>query len=1091
MEFGLMIRRAATLVLTVLAAVASHAAAATVTVPAGGNLQAALNNAQPGDTILLAAGATYTGNFVLPAKTGTAFITIRSNAADASLPAAGTRITPASASLLPKLQSASGAMPALSTAPGAAYYVIQFVEFLPNPSGAGAMIELGTAATTQSSLSVVPHDLVVDRCYLHASPGVAQLRGIALNSGKTTIRDSYIAEIKYVGQDSQAIAGWNGTGPFTIVNNYLEAAGENFLMGGSSMFIPNVTPTGIVFRNNYCTKQTAWRNSSWSVKNLFELKHAQDVTVDGNVFENNWLAAQPGYAIVFTPRNQYNDNPWTVVQRVTFTNNIVRHVSSAFNILGYDNNAPSLQTNHITIRNNVLEDVDGTNWGGVGRVLLISQAADVTLDHNTGFNGGTGIYAYGGLSTRFVFTNNIASAASYGIMGDAAGEGSGTIATYFSDGTFQENLFVGTTKTSLYPGQCFFPASMSAVGFVNLPAGDYHLASTSPYAGKATDGTDPGANIDALAAAQAGGGSSGGGSGSGGGGGGGGGTASSVPSPWSNADVGAVGLAGHATYANATFTEAGAGADMWGTADAFNFTYRPLNGDGQIVARVASTQNTNTYAKAGVVIREDLTAGATSVLLSVRPAGGVEFLARTAAGGTTASAASATGTAPLWVKLARAGNVFTAAMSADGATWTNVGSTTVTMAANAYVGLAVCSHSTAALDTSTFDNVTVASAAVPLPPPAPGGLTDQDVGAVGLAGSASVSGSTYTVKGAGADVWGTADAFNFASQALGGDGQVVARLTAVQNTNAYAKAGVMIRDGSAAGAASVMLDVKPGGGTELLVRAATGAATSYAAGGSGTAPIWLKLVRAGSTFTGYSSSDGATWASIGSATVSMPAAVKAGLAVCSHNTAQLNASTFDNVAVTAAGGTAASTEIVLYASDLAATALHGSWVKANDSTAAAGVVATTTDAGWSTTGAPLAQPADYVDVTFNAQAGTPYALWMRVRASANSKYNDSVWVQFSDARANGAAVYPLNGTAGLMVNLENCSGCGVAGWGWQNTAYWLSQATTVTFATTGTHTMRIQVREDGVQIDQIVLSAAKYLSAAPGGLKNDATIVAK
>ena len=154
-------------------------------------------------------------------------------------------------------------------------------------------------------------------------------------------------------------------------------------MGGSTMLIPNTTPTGIVFRNNYCTKQASWRGSSWTVKNIFELKHAQDVTVDGNIFENNWLAAQSGYAIVLTPRNQYNDNPWTVVQRVTFTNNIVRHVSSAFNILGYDNNAPSRQTNHITIRNNVLEDVNGTNWGGDGRLMLISQAADVTVDHNT------------------------------------------------------------------------------------------------------------------------------------------------------------------------------------------------------------------------------------------------------------------------------------------------------------------------------------------------------------------------------------------------------------------------------------------------------------------------------------------------------------------------------------------------------------------------------------------------------------------------------------------------------------------------------------------------------------------------------------
>ena len=78
-----------------------------------------------------------------------------------------------------------------------------------------------------------------------------------------------------------------------------------------------------------------------------------------------------------------------------------------------------------------------------------------------------------------------------------------------------------------------------------------------------------------------------------------------------------------------------------------------------------------------------------------------------------------------------------------------------------------------------------------------------------------------------------------------------------------------------------------------------------------------------------------------------------------------------------------------------------------------------------------------------------------------------------------------------MVNLENCSGCGVSGWGWQNTAYWLSQATTFTFPTSGSHTLRIQVREDGVAFDQIVLSPQVYLTSAPGPVSNDTTIVAK
>jgi hypothetical protein len=409
-----------------------------------------------------------------------------------------------------------------------------------------------------------------------------------------------------------------------------------------------------------------------------------------------------------------------------------------------------------------------------------------------------------------------------------------------------------------------------------------------------------------------------------------------------------------------------------------------------------------------------------------------------------------------------------------------------------YIGLAVCSHNTGQINTASFDNVSVDSAASTpgTPPPATGSLSDQDIGAVGLAGSMTSSAGTYTIKGAGADIWGTADSFNFASQALNGDGQVVARVTSLQNTHTYAKGGVMFRGGLGANAAHVLLSAKPGGGLEFLSRSSAGGSTISVASGSGAAPVWLKIVRAGSTFTGYSSRDGATWATVGRTTLSLPASASTGLAVCSHSTAQLNTATFDNVRIgTAAAATSA--EVVIYASDLAAAALHGSWTKANDTTAAAGVMASTPDAGWASTSVPLAQPTDYLDVTFNAQAGTPYTLWLRLQAGANSKYNESVWVQFSDALVNGAAAYPMNSTSALMVNLENCSGCGVTGWGWQNTAYWLSQPTTVTFKTTGTHTMRIQVREDGVKLDQIVLSATKYRTTAPGGLKNDGTIVSK
>lgn len=186
--------------------------------------------------------------------------------------------------------------------------------------------------------------------------------------------------------------------------------------------------------------------------------------------------------------------------------------------------------------------------------------------------------------------------------------------------------------------------------------------------------------------------------------------------------------------------------------------------------------------------------------------------------------------------------------------------------------------------------------------------------------------------------------------------------------------------------------------------------------------------------------------------------------------------------------TTAAPEVVIHAVDVA-TAV-GSWSRAADSTAAEGVKLATPDLGRAATDAPSASPSDYIETTFNAPAGVPYRLWLRLRAAGDTKWNESVWVQLSDTvNASGAATYRIGSTNGLLVNLENCSGCGVSGWGWQNRAYWLADTSLLRFATAGPHTIRISVREDGVQIDQIVLSPSRFLSNAPGALRNDTVIV--
>lgn len=181
----------------------------------------------------------------------------------------------------------------------------------------------------------------------------------------------------------------------------------------------------------------------------------------------------------------------------------------------------------------------------------------------------------------------------------------------------------------------------------------------------------------------------------------------SLPSPWTSRDVGAVTLSGSASYSSGTFSVAASGADIWGTADAFRYVYQPLSGNGEIVARVTGLLNTNTYAKAGVMIRESLTAGSRHVMLDLRPGGQIEFMDRPATGASTTYLGGATQVAPAWLKLARARTTVTASVSADGKTWRTVGSVNLRMATSVYVGLCVASHNSAARTTATFDHVTM------------------------------------------------------------------------------------------------------------------------------------------------------------------------------------------------------------------------------------------------------------------------------------------------------------------------------------------------------------------------------------------------
>ncbi len=566
-------------------------------------------------------------------------------------------------------------------------------------------------------------------------------------------------------------------------------------------------------------------------------------------------------------------------------------------------------------------------------------------------------------------------------------------------------------------------------------------------------------------------------------------TSNGLPAGWSDGDVGAVNSTGKTTFASGIFTLITGGSDIWNAADTEHFTYQSLTGDGTLIARVSSMQNTNVWANAGIQMRDSLAANSRQVSAVVTPANGVVMTFRTTTAGAT-DGIFKSGGAPEWFKLNRAGNTFTSFQSNDGIAWTQIGSTTLTMASTIYAGLVGTSKNTTTTNTQLFDNVSLTPAipaipvvpaaptglaasaasssqinltwsdnsnnetnfilersqdgltawtqiaapaagatsfsntaltastayyyrlratnavgdsantpvatattpAAPVVPAAPGGAvasattssqinltwtdvttetsykiersldgatnwtqiatpsanstsysdstglspstkyfyriraanaagdsnystvvnattqpapviglpagwTTNDIGPVAAKGSTNYANGTFTVVSGGSDIWNNSDTFHFAYTTLTGDGTIIARVASMQNTNAWANAGIQIRDSLAANSKEASLVVTPNNGVVMTSRSATGGATNgiFTTGGT---PEWLKLVRQGSTITSYKSVNGTTWTLVGSVSISMGSTVYLGLAVTAKNPTTTNTAKFDNVSVT-------------------------------------------------------------------------------------------------------------------------------------------------------------------------------------------------
>jgi hypothetical protein len=477
-----------------------------IQVPAGGNLQTALNSAVRGDVIELAAGATYTGNFTLPAKAGTGWITIRTRT---TLPAPGTRMTPALASTarLAKLRTPNS-MPALQTAgsPQSAYYRITGVEIISSWTGMTfTLVYLGDPKNVTTSASMLSTDIVLDRVYVHGGTTQSVQRCIALNNRRSAVIDSYVTECHIKGGDSQAIIGWNGPGPFKIVNNYLAGAGENIMFGGADPKISGLVPSDIEIRGNHITKPLAWKSSNlWSVKNLYESKNSQRVLIEDNIFENNWQSAQTGLAILLKSENQSGSCTWCTTADYTFRYNKLINSPGGFMITGSQvttNGGPSVPARRITISNMLFQQVAMNSQVGAKRLFQIGpKLTDLVISHNTAFSEGMMFFLTGamGSSTHFVLRDNLFARGSTGLFGNSRLEGTSSINTYAPTATVGANILIGS-KSATYPAVNWLVSTTASVGMLSYSGGNYALSSSSPYYLKGSDGKSPGADLAGLA----------------------------------------------------------------------------------------------------------------------------------------------------------------------------------------------------------------------------------------------------------------------------------------------------------------------------------------------------------------------------------------------------------------------------------------------------------------------------------------------------------------------------------------------------------------------------------------------------------------
>jgi hypothetical protein len=347
------------------------------TIPCDGDLQAAL---AVGGSMVLTPGCTFTGNFTAPSP--------------ASIVAIGaTLVTP-------------NVSPAL-TVTGA------------NVTLMGGTLLAAPGAPTSDLLILTGQDITLLDTILLGNGQTK--RGISAQGQRMTFEGITIREIGRVGQESQAIAMWNGTG-LTVRRSFLQAGSQEFLSGGSSPSVPNHVPADILFEDNVLSGNVAWRGAGYVRKTSFELKSARRVVLQRNIIEHVWRDAQTGFGITITP-SQYGNSPETIVEDVLIADNTIRYVGSGVNLYGFTQHnevdRQTLRARDIRFLRNTFEISKVWAGGGHGTLMQVGrEPADLLLDGNTITYDGDSFLMYVDLRpiTGYRFVNNIVTRfGAYGI----------------------------------------------------------------------------------------------------------------------------------------------------------------------------------------------------------------------------------------------------------------------------------------------------------------------------------------------------------------------------------------------------------------------------------------------------------------------------------------------------------------------------------------------------------------------------------------------------------------------------------------------------------------------------------------------------